>query len=589
MEPNIFFSALSKTLLTSVGQGLIIYAIVKVLLNSAPTLSAERRFRFLYGAMLLIFAGFIISLVRTYNAEIVSAETFASQLSVVTEYPNQQALARSFYSNTDYTKWIAALYFTGIIIQSTIILAGLYQLRMFRRKSKLWTDKVWEERLQHLCLKLNIGKKVKLHLAERVFSPFTAGFIKPMVIFPIAMLNRLSPEQVEAILLHELGHIKRNDYILNIFHKVIETILFFNPFMWLLSIEIRKEREFACDDLVMEYTKNTTQYARALLHIAEGNLKNCSFGIAASGENKFSLLTRIKRLKNMKTQQNNPKSGLLALLSIAAAFVSLACIIPTETPILQAGKKPTVKKVRPVSFRYNTEPEIPVLKPLPSSLKLKVALKALPPLSADTDTNHVNEYFKSAEWKKHMEDIKSHAAEIKKQFDSPEWKKHIQDMKVNSEEMKKHFESPEWKKQMQDMKVHTEEMKKHFDSPEWKKQMQEMKVNALAMQKEFNSPEWKKKMEDMKAHSMEMKKEFDSPEWKKKIDEMKELSIEMKKQFDSPEWKKKIEEMKINSEEMRKQFETPEWKKQIEEIKKMAKEMKLETEKTEKKTVTPKN
>ncbi len=573
MEQNIFFSALSTSLLTSVGQGFIVYAFVKILLRAAPYMSAENRFRFLYSAMLLILAGFITSLIRSYGAEAATAQSFASQLSGISQYPVEPATNVAFYQNTDYTKWIAGLYFTGILVQASIILAGLYQLRLFRAKSKLWTDKVWEERLQILCKRLNIEKEVKLHLAERVFSPFTAGFIKPMIIFPIAMLNRLSPEQVEAILLHELGHIKRNDYILNIFHKIVETILFFNPFMWLLSKAIRQEREFACDDLVMEFTKDTNQYARALLHIAENNLKNCSFGIAASGDSKFNLFTRIKRLKNMKTPHNNPKAGLLALLSIAAAFVSLACIIPTETNVPQADKKTISKEVSPVSFAYAVQSEQPkskALKPLP---KLKVTLKALPPLSADTDTNHVNQYFKSAEWKKQMEDIRLHVAEMKKQFDSPEWKKQIAEMKLNSEEMKKHFDSPEWKKQMQDIKVHSEEMKKHFESPEWKKQIADMKVNA----------------EQMKSHALAMQKEFDSPEWKKKIEEMKTHSLEMKKQFDSPEWKKKIEDMKINSEEMRKKIESPEWKKQIEEIKKMAQEMKLEAEKAEKKPITPKN
>ncbi|MEJ7693592.1 M56 family metallopeptidase, partial [Daejeonella sp.] len=284
MEQNIFFSALSTSLLTSIGQGFIVYAFVKILLWSAPAMSAENRFKFLYSAMLLILAGFITSLVRSYSTEAASAEILATNISDISPYPGHQTIEVTFYQSTNYAKWIAGLYFTGIFIQGSIILAGLYHLQVFRKKSKLWSDKIWEERLQVLCKKLNINKSVKLHLAERVFSPFTAGFIKPMIIFPIAMLNRLSPEQVEAILLHELGHIKRNDYILNILHKIIETILFFNPFMWLLSRAIRREREFACDDLVMEYTKDTNQYARALLHIAESNLKNYSFGIAASGE-----------------------------------------------------------------------------------------------------------------------------------------------------------------------------------------------------------------------------------------------------------------------------------------------------------------
>ncbi|SKB37166.1 M56 family metallopeptidase [Daejeonella lutea] len=572
MEQNAFFSALSTSILNSVGQGFVVYVFVRILLKSAPGMSAENKFRFLYYATVLILAGFITSLVGTYNAELASNAVFNSALSTITHYSTQQSPEPSFFQNINYEKWIAGLYFTGILIQASIILAGLYKLQVFNKRS-VWTDKVWEDRLETLCKRLNIIKPVKLQLAERIFSPFTAGFIRPVIIFPIAMLNRLTTDQVEAILLHELAHIRRNDYILNIFHKIMETILFFNPFIWLISQLIRQEREYACDDQVMKHTKDSKQYARALLHIAESNLTNSSLGIAASGDKKFNLFHRIKRLKNMNTQANNPKSGLLALLSIGAAFVSLACIIPAETTIPQADAKSNFKKVTPVSFAYDVRSEQPKPKVLAKLPKLKNSLKALPPLSADTDTNRVNEYFKSAEWKKQMEQIQSHAAEMKKHFDSPEWKKQIQDMKVNSEEMKKHFDSPEWKKQMADMKIHADEMKKHFESPEWKKQIADMKINA----------------EQMKSHALAMQKEFDSPEWKKKIEEMKTHSLEMKKQFDSPEWRKKIEEMKLNAEEMKKRVESPEWKKQIEEIKKTAQEMKLEAEKVDEKSVKPTN
>lgn len=573
MEQNIFFSALSTSLLTSIVQGLMVYVVVQILLRSAPSMSSENRFKFLYAGMLLILAGFVFSLVENYSAEVNTVQMFNSKLIVLSNLSVVEASNYSPAYPINFTKWIAGLYFTGVTVQAGLILAGFYQLQLFRAKNQVWNDTVWEKRMQILSKKLNIKKNVSLELAERVFSPFTAGFFKPVIIFPIAMLNRLSPEQVEAILLHELGHIKRNDYLFNILHKIIETLLFFNPFIWLLSKAIRREREFACDDLVMEYTTDTKQYARALLHIAESNLNHCAFGLAASGNDKYALLTRIKRLKNMKTHQNNPKSGLLALLSIAAAFVSLACIIPDETTIPQSSKNSTIKKIQIVYHAAGKEGTKMDQKPLNSIKNLKASLRDLPANYADTDTNQAKEYFKSAEWKKQMEDIRSHVAEMKKHFDSPEWKKHIADMKVNSEEMKKQFDSPEWKKQMQDIKIHSDEMKKHFDSPEWKKQMADLKINA----------------EQMKSHALAMQKEFDSPEWKQKIEEMKTKSLEMKKQFDSPEWKKKIAEMKVSSEELKKQFESPEWKKQIEEIKKLGLEMKLEAEKLDKKPVKPIN
>lgn len=92
-----------------------------------------------------------------------------------------------------------------------------------------------------------------LFLSEKMLIPFTAGFIKPMILFPVALLNRLSEEQVEAILLHEMAHIKRHDYLFNILQRIMEIVLFFNPMIWLLAKDIRREREFCCDDLVIDY------------------------------------------------------------------------------------------------------------------------------------------------------------------------------------------------------------------------------------------------------------------------------------------------------------------------------------------------
>src|SRR6476620_2273767 len=111
MEQNAFFSALSTSILNSVGQGFVVYVFVRILLKSAPAMSAENKFRFLYYAMVLILAGFITSLVGTYNAELVSNGVLTSDLSAVTDYSRQQIPEPSFFQNINYAKWIAGLYF----------------------------------------------------------------------------------------------------------------------------------------------------------------------------------------------------------------------------------------------------------------------------------------------------------------------------------------------------------------------------------------------------------------------------------------------------------------------------------------------
>lgn len=560
MEQNILFTALSTSILVSLIQGSIIYLLLKLLLNSFTDLSSEKRFKLVYGAMVLIFSGFIFSLILAYMVEMLKTNTILTDVPLLFEESYSKTIASRLYSNRVYTTWIAGLYFTGLIIQGVIISAGLHHIHVIRNNKNLWTDKAWGKRLHILCAKLNLPDKVSLKLADRVFSPFTAGFINPVIIFPIAMLNRLSPEQVEAILLHELAHIKRNDYLLNIIQKIIEAVLFFNPFVWLLATDLRKEREFACDDLVMEHSPDPSLYARALVHIAESTLKDYPLGIAASGNNKFNLFNRIKRLKDMKTQINNSNPGIFVLLlSIAAACLSLAWIIPADTTNAKRNNLLVIEKIKPVLFANKPAPGIPALVPVPPTPVL-LPLQALHTVPAITDTNKLKKYFNSAEWKKQMKEMKAQTAEMKKHFDSPEWKKEMENMKMHAEDMKKKFDSPEWKKEMEEMKAHAAEMKKHFDNPEWKKEMEDMKIHAEDMKKKFDSPEWKKEIEDMKIHAEEIKKKFDSPEWKKQIEDLKVNADEINKKFNSPEWKKQMKDMENEVEKMNKQIKNPDKK-----------------------------
>jgi hypothetical protein len=124
---------------------------------------------------------------------------------------------------------------------------------------------------------------------------------------PIASVNGLSTQQVEAILLHELAHIRRNDYLVNLMVTSIEIILFFNPFSRLFIRNIKRERENSCDDLVLQFQYNAHAYASALLVIEKKRVMKVALGMAATGKNNRMLLDRVKRILNqpVTTSYNN--------------------------------------------------------------------------------------------------------------------------------------------------------------------------------------------------------------------------------------------------------------------------------------------
>src|SRR5690606_41277022 len=130
-------------------------------------------------------------------------------------------------------------------------------------------------------------------------------FVRPFVLCPLAYVNRLSNDQVEAILPHELAHVKRHDFLCNLIKVVIETLLFFNPFIWALSKVIAREREHACDDRVLQQLGTPMHYARALVELEELRMNRApALSMAATGA-KNQLFQRIKRMTNMDSNQRN--------------------------------------------------------------------------------------------------------------------------------------------------------------------------------------------------------------------------------------------------------------------------------------------
>jgi beta-lactamase regulating signal transducer with metallopeptidase domain len=177
----------------------------------------------------------------------------------------------------------------------------------------------------HTALHLGIKKKVQVWISAHVDVPSVTGFIKPVILMPAAILNHLSVTQVEAILLHELAHIKRDDYLINLIQSVIETILFFNPFIYLLNRLARQERENCCDDWVVSYRFDQSVYAHALLLLEEQRQLKPDFALAATNDKK-NLLSRVKRLFQAVPQTSFKGSDRIkfAVFSLFLLFAILA-------------------------------------------------------------------------------------------------------------------------------------------------------------------------------------------------------------------------------------------------------------------------
>lgn len=287
----------------------LLWAIYQVITVSFQKLKASRKTSL---AIIFTFSGF-----AWFIYTLISSLTSASN-SVATFY-------NSFV--IDDNSWN---YFAGkilpyaAIVYLIILIAPLgqfirnYRFVQFVRSSGLKKIEVdWRMYVKRTAAAMGITRQVRIWLSEWVTSPVTVGYLKPIILIPVAAMNNLTPHQVEAIILHELSHIHRYDYFLNLIVSFIRTILYFNPFVKLLVKTIEKEREHSCDEMVLQFQYKPGEYASALLRLEQS--KQRPMVMAAAGKN-ADLLHRIESILGMRNKGWNPlrqlSFALFAMLGI---------------------------------------------------------------------------------------------------------------------------------------------------------------------------------------------------------------------------------------------------------------------------------
>lgn len=330
--------AFGWALLHSFWQAFFIFACLRLVLLIWPQASSSIKYNLSYISLTGIFTWFSVTLIqqlyavrKVKEAAQIMIETGVRQtaaLEVPVVYKGQAELTGMFPSLEMWFPLLIAVYVAGVAVMTIKLVLDLLQLQQIKQKQVLPIDVAWEKHLERLAAQLRIPRRVKLLISQHIGVPVMIGFLKPVILMPIAMFNNLTAEQLEAILLHELAHVKRNDYLLNIFQSIVETILFFNPFIWWISKNIRLEREHCCDDLVIASKVQPLHYAKALVALEEYRLTVNAMAMAAA-DNKQHLFHRIKRIMEMKTKNINYTQKLLAVMIIAVGLVSIAWLNPS--------------------------------------------------------------------------------------------------------------------------------------------------------------------------------------------------------------------------------------------------------------------
>jgi GWxTD domain-containing protein len=189
--------------------------------------------------------------------------------------------------------WLALLWLAGVAAFSLRSAAGWAAARRLRDRGVCRAPDPWPHRLRHLSARLRVAKPVALLESYLADVPVVIGYLRPVILVPAGMLAGLPAAQAEAILLHELAHIRRHDYLVNLLQTLVENCLFYHPAAWWISGVIRAERENCCDDLAVAACGNAGEYAAALTALEQTRQGADQPALAATGG---SLVKRIRRL-----------------------------------------------------------------------------------------------------------------------------------------------------------------------------------------------------------------------------------------------------------------------------------------------------
>ena len=220
---------------------------------------------------------------------------------------------------------IVMAWFAGAAACSLRLLMGFISAAALRRSRHAPVLTEWQQTLDRLMERMHVSRSVRLLATDRVDAPAVIGWLRPVILAPVGVLCGLAPEQVEALLAHELAHVRRHDYLVNVLQGIAESLLFYHPAVWWISNQIRAEREHCCDDLAVAASGDVLVYARALAELE--SMRPAHFKAALSA-NDGSLLRRIRRLTN-PVAAHRPAGwgaawslGALLLLGIAGVSVT---------------------------------------------------------------------------------------------------------------------------------------------------------------------------------------------------------------------------------------------------------------------------
>lgn len=296
----------------------------------------DARTRYIWGLVCLVLI-MVISLITftnlytSYATPGVEGRTIPLGLVPATESTNPAVGTSS--TNSAFMSWFTAnfthhlplvvtVWLFGILILVLRFAGGVVYNQRLRGYGIRKVSKAWQEHLAEMCRGLGLTRPVSILESSRINIPLTTGHLKPVIIVPVGMLAGLPYHQVDALIAHELAHILRRDYLINMVQSMVEILFFFHPGVRWISSNIRNERENCCDDLAVSISGDSINFARALTSLQAGKMARLKIAMAATGKQP-RLLRRIKRLLLDPPSRSQTLTGFIGSLGVILCVLAM--------------------------------------------------------------------------------------------------------------------------------------------------------------------------------------------------------------------------------------------------------------------------
>ncbi|MBL4675782.1 MAG: M48 family metalloprotease [Mucilaginibacter sp.] len=605
---NILYNisqVLGITIVHSLWQGLLVYFLLKLTLTlfNARLNSAEKYLVSIaaLSAISVWFAVTLINEVQAYNW--LNKPTNLANMPLLMELPenfrnvNADTL-RYYYNIQAYMPYITAVYVIGLLLNVFKVVFAHRRIKAIKRSMSLGVQ--LQSQISRFAAKFEITKKVQVGFSSLVDVPCIAGYLKPVILLPVTLSTYLEADEIEAILLHELAHIKRNDYLVNLLQQAVATLLFFNPCVLLINKIIGEERENACDDMVVNATATPVIYAKALFKLEQSRQNQLQLALAVTGK-KYHLLNRIERIMKTKKQIPSIRPTLVAMLILTLSVCSFALLKPEI-----AQGKVSVKSIIPAIKTIIAADTVPAksavaAKPAKAATAAKSAkTKAVADVKAKNDTYIGGQRyngFKDAELDRLSKEVERHGDAISKYYENAEFKANTAEIEKMGKDISAYYESDAIKQANKNMELASADFDKSWagkgeELGKLGKQMGEMgdKMGKYYDSKEFkemNARIAKKYNVDLDAMHSYQEKDWDSNyrNYKNELDQnipadikalngqMKDLGTKMRSIPQNPDVIKQREALRLTGEKMRQAYAQKDMKATQEKMRKLSEQM----------------